>query len=277
MYPFTRTFFIFLPYPNPFPSQPLLLTLLQASHDPAYSPPFFSHRSHPRQRSSFLVFLFLSPSRIHPFARAPLSSSSHSAAACSFSPSPSPSRPRAPSAPYRVLLVELYAPHPSDRPFARTSTAPPLPPPPLPPNPCPSTCSHPSLSDSSCVIDVRRCTGLPDIFHAFVHLIATSRLRDEHLLIVRYVLLLLATRAYPQQKQYPGAQQSVDGQEHYFQRFSTIISRNPLSSCSLLLLLLLLLPWSLAVLGGTGVSVACLSLSSLLALSVSLSPPRVIS
>lgn len=95
----------------------------------------------------------------------------HPTTACSFSPSstssPSPSHS---SAPYRVLLVELYAPHPSDRSHIHRTTITlttrlPLF---LPFNP-----PGQLLSGSSCVIDVRRCTGLWRCFSCFRHLIAT--------------------------------------------------------------------------------------------------------
>lgn len=84
-------------------------------------------------------------------------------------PPPRP-RPRTPSAPYRVLLVELYAPHPSDRSHIHRTTITlttrlPLF---LPFNP-----PGQLLSGSSCVIDVRRCTGLWRCFSCFRHLIAT--------------------------------------------------------------------------------------------------------
>lgn len=120
-------------------------------------------------------------------------------------PPPHP-RSRTPSTPYRVLLVELYAPHPSDRSHIHRTITLPSRLPPFPPFQPPGQL----LSDSSCVIDVRRCIGLQRRFLCLRHLIATgggvkgeSRAHATyvHLLIVRYVLLLLTTRAYPQQKQ----------------------------------------------------------------------------
>lgn len=185
LYPFTTTFFIFLPYPDPLPSYSLLPHT--SPDDPAYSPPFFSHRSHPRQR--FSSFSFSRPRESTPSRALPYPSPS---------PSPPPtllsharSRPHPHPAP-RVLALLLLPiefcsssfMHPI-RPIVRSLAHPPrhrhhrrrrhpfllasnpvLLPPSLPLILLPS--SHPSLSDSSCVINVRRCTGPPDIFHAFV-------------------------------------------------------------------------------------------------------------